>query len=256
MTRIFSKCKISSAQKMILFEGEEVRYLYNVLRFRQGDTVTICDANGVDHTGVVSEISPAKAVLSLVASVKNEAEPPYHVFLYQGAAKGERMDFVIQKAVELGADRIIPTVTMRSIAKYKANDSGAKISRWQKIAEEAARQSGRANIPEVSAPMTFVSAVHEAAEKCDLILIPWEEENKSTLPQVINRFVDQFGSSWKDEKKKIAVFIGPEGGFDSSEIDIAIQSSASPVSLGKRILRTETAGMAVLAMLLYRLELM
>jgi 16S rRNA (uracil1498-N3)-methyltransferase len=256
MTRIFSKCKISSKQKTMRFEGAELRYLHHVLRLRPGDTVIICDEDGMDHTGVVSEISSAQAILSLVDSKKNEAEPPYHVFLYQGAAKGERMDFVIQKAVELGADRIIPTITMRSIAKFKTNDSSAKTARWQKIAEEAARQSGRANIPEISGPMTFVSAVHEAAEKCDLILIPWEEEKNCTPNQVMDRFVDQVGSLWKGGKKKIAVFIGPEGGFDSSEIDIAIESGASPVSLGKRILRTETAGMAVLAMLLYRLELM
>jgi 16S rRNA (uracil1498-N3)-methyltransferase len=220
----------------------------------------------MDYTGVISEVTKKKVTLTLSEHFQNESDPPYIASLFQGLAKGERMDFAIQKSVELGVAGIIPVNCIRSIVKISGSDVVSKTSRWQKIAEEAARQSGRGYIPEVFVPKAFEEAIYFATENNDLVLIPWEEETAVSLPNILEKFLQRSGFSGKSsqlkEKEdtgaipKIAIFIGPEGGFDRKEIEFAVSHGAMAVSLGKRILRTETAGIAVLSMLLYRLELL
>lgn len=266
MTRLFSKSTINPNQGLFTLDEADSKYLIDVLRMRIGDTVILCDARRIEFISVISNISNKKVSLTFSGNHKNESEPPYIAHLFQGLAKGERMDFAIQKSVEMGVAGIVPVACIRSIVKISNSDVLAKTSRWQKISEEAARQSGRGYIPEVFAPMTFEDAIRNASGHYDLVLIPWEEETAVSLPKILEEFVKRSGIS-KEESQveksggfeaspKIAIFIGPEGGFDKKEIDFAVSHGAAPVSLGKRILRTETAGIAVLSMLLYRLELL
>lgn len=266
MTRLFSKSVIDPNQEFFALDETDSKYLIDVLRMRIGDTLILCDFARMDYTGVISDVTNKKVTLSLSAHHPNESDPPYIASLFQGLAKGERMDFAIQKSVELGVAGIIPVSCMRSIVRISGNDIVSKTSRWQKIAEEASRQSGRGYIPEVFAPKTFEEAIKFAVEKNDLVLIPWEEESGVSLPAILEKFAQRSDFSEKSGPFKqdrdnsgmpgIAVFIGPEGGFDRNEIEFAVSHGAKTVSLGKRILRTETAGIAVLSMLLYRLELL
>jgi len=266
MTRLFSKSIIDPNPGLFTLDEAESKYLADVLRMRIGDKVILCDAVKMEYISVISSISNKKVILTLSEHHQNESDPPYIASLFQGLAKGERMDFAIQKSVELGVAGIIPVNCIRSIVKISGRDVISKTSRWQKIAEEAARQSGRGYIPEVFVPKAFEEAIRFAAESSDLVLIPWEEETGVSLPDILEKFVQSSGFGNKTsqlkqandarEMPKIAIFIGPEGGFDRKEIEFAVSHGAIPVSLGKRILRTETAGIAVLSMLLYRLELL
>lgn len=265
MTRLFSKSIIAPNQGLFTLDEADSKYLTDVLRMRIGDTVILCDACRIEYTGIISGMAQKIVTLTISGYRKSEADPPYIASLFQGLAKGERMDFAIQKSVELGVAGIVPVSCIRSIVKIKANDVPSKTSRWQKIAEEAARQSGRGYIPEVFAPKTFEDAILSATGNNDLVLIPWEEETAVSLPDILEKFAERSGFSGKagkvggsgaDVLPQIAIFIGPEGGFDRKEIEFAVSHGATAVSLGKRILRTETAGIAVLSMLLYRLELL
>lgn len=159
------------------------------------------------------------------------------------------MDLSIQKSVELGASRYVPTACSRSIVKIKAGGKEGKTDRWQAIALEAARQCGRGTVPEVTSPMDLKAALADAKENCDLVLFPWEEEKEGSLGKILSS-VD-FG-----KHPKIGIFIGPEGGFAEEEARMAEDTGAKLVTLGKRILRTETAAPAVLAMLVYHSELL
>lgn len=266
MTRLFSKSIIEPNQQLFILDEADSKYLTDVLRMRIGDTIILCDAARTEFRSVISSLSQKKVTLSLSEHLKNESDPPYIASLFQGLAKGERMDYVIQKSVELGVAGIIPVNCIRSIVKISGSDAISKTSRWQKIAEEAARQSGRGYIPEVFSPIPFEEAIRMATDSYDLVLIPWEEETGVSLPDILEKFAQRSGYSEKASKAeeaigaralpKIAIFIGPEGGFDRTEIELAVSHGAASVSLGKRILRTETAGIAVLSMLLYRLELL
>lgn len=266
MTRLFSKNIIDPGQALFVLDDSDSKYLTDVLRMRVGDTIILCDAMSMDYTGVISGVSQKKVTLTLSEHHQNKSEPPYIASLYQGLCKGERMDYAVQKSVELGVSGIIPVSCVRSVVKINERDMISKTSRWQKIAEEAARQSGRGRIPEVSAPAAFEEAIKGALTGNDLVLIPWEEETAVSLPDILEKFASTGGFSKAGKASgepestetlpRIAIFIGPEGGFDPKEIDFAISKGAAAVSLGSRILRTETAGIAVLSMLLYRLELL
>ena len=202
--------------------------------------------NGRECIGEIEVPGKDKTTVRINEIRECESEPPVKVTLYQSVSKGERMDLTIQKAVELGVGRIVPVFSERCVVRPEKKDS--KRERWQKIALEAARQSGRGIVPEVAEPMLFKDALKSASAASDLILIPWEEEKGETLKQRLR-------SEDRDKLSEIAVFIGPEGGFSGNEASMAKTNGAISVTLGKRILRTETAGPAVLAMILYEIEL-
>ena len=172
-------------------------------------------------------------------------ELPAQIYLFQGLPKADKMELIIQKAIELGAYEVIPVAAKRCVVKLDDKKAAAKVSRWQGIAEAAAKQSKRGVIPDVHSVMSMREAI-EYARNMDVKLIPYEraedmERTKSAIEAV--------GSG-----EKIAVFIGPEGGFEESEIQAALEAGIEPITLGKRILRTETAGLTVLAWLMYQLE--
>lgn len=208
----------------------------------------IAVSNGVDgreYRCEVAQLLPDEVVCKLRFIKENDVELPAQVYLFQGLPKADKMELIIQKAVELGAYSVIPVATRRSIVKLDDKKAAAKQNRWQGIAEAAAKQSKRKIIPKIEKVMSFAEAL-EMAKELEVRLIPYElAEDMSHTKEIIERI---------REGQKIAIFIGPEGGFDETEIALASEVGVEPITLGKRILRTETAGMTVLAWLMYHLE--
>jgi 16S rRNA (uracil1498-N3)-methyltransferase len=256
MTRLFTEKIIAEDIDTHVFSGEEAKYLADVLRMKPGELVTLCDGARTDYTCRITDIMKDHVTVTFDAREPNSTEPPYEAVLYQALVKGDKMDLIIQKGVELGVSKIIPVACSRSIVRIDAKDSDKKTARWQKIAEEAARQCGRGMIPTVGQPVSFAAAVAKAGADSDIVFLPWEGEKSRPLSSVLDSWADAGLHVSADPAKKpvISFFIGPEGGFDPKEIDIADKAGVRTVTLGRRILRTETAGLAVLSMLIYRLE--
>lgn len=217
--------------------GSDVHYLKDVLRIKPGDEIEILDGIGTIYLAKINNIQKDKIKLDIIRSSQSETEPEVEITLAQSLPKAKKMDFIIQKCTELGVSEIIPVITERSISK------GEKTARWQKIAIEAAEQSGRASIPKVASLIDFKSLL-EKAKEFDLALIPWEMEKTNRLKTILQ----------KSSFRNIIMLIGPEGGFSSQEIAEAKTAGFIPISLGKRILRAETAGMAMLSMMMYELD--
>ena len=241
------------------FCGEEARYLTDVLRSKPGEVVILCDGAANDHVLELLELTKHEVKAKILSSKPNNTEPPYRAVLYQALVKGDKMDLIIQKSVELGVSSIVPVICDRSVVKVDQKDFEKKRERWQKIALEAARQSGRGAVPEVDLPMLFRDALNEARREADLTFLPWEGERAKPLAELVDAFSGAAGMkdhTDKQDKRKpdIRFFIGPEGGFSPTEIELAQTCHIQTVSLGKRILRTETAGLFVLSSLVYRLE--
>ena len=208
----------------------------------------IAVSNGVDgreYRCEVAQFLSDEVVCKLRFIKENDVELPAQMYLFQGLPKADKMELIIQKAVELGVYSVIPVATRRSIVKLDDKKAAAKQNRWQGIAEAAAKQSKRKIIPKIEKVMSFAEAL-EMAKELEVRLIPYElAEDMSHTKEIIERI---------REGQKIAIFIGPEGGFDDTEIALASEVGVEPITLGKRILRTETAGMTVLAWLMYHLE--
>ena len=230
MPRFFFTYENDSTAKIC---GEDAGHIARVLRMNVGERLELCDGAGFDYTGVITDIQKDLVTLSLSDKTPSASEPATVFVLFQGLSKGDRMETVIQKAVELGVSEIVPVEMKRSVAK------GDKKERWQKIAASAAKQSGRGRIPVVSS-IIYSKDMPKRIADFDLFLLPYEEGG-SSLKEVLNG----------KNPKRVGIWIGPEGGFDPSEVDAA--AGAQVVTLGKRILRTETAGPAVLAALSYEL---
>ncbi len=191
------------------------------------------------------ELASEKVLVSIKKELSVDSELPIEIFLYQGFPKGDKMEFIVQKAVELGVHEIIPVSTKRTIVKLDSKKEAKKIERYNSIALSAAKQANRGKIPVVRNVMSFSEAITDLQKK-DIGLIPYElaegmNETRAIIDSVKGR-------------TSIGIFIGPEGGFDSSEIEKAREAGVLPITLGKRILRTETAGIAVLSILMYVLE--
>lgn len=226
----------------VFINGENKKHMANVLRLKIGDNIEISSGDGFDYICQIEQITETEVVAKIIDCFGNESEPKIKITLYQGLPKAEKMELIIQKCVELGIDKIVPVNTDRCIVKL-AGKEDKKIARWNKISEAAAKQSRRGKIPIVEPVLNFEKAIEKA--KCDdLIIIPYEKEQNNSLKTVVKNF----------KGKSISIFIGPEGGFSEKEIDFAIKNNVMPITLGKRILRTETAGFVTTAILLYELE--
>jgi 16S rRNA (uracil1498-N3)-methyltransferase len=219
----------------ILLGQEAARHL-RALREKPGALVELCDGRGTEYVCRLLRLGKDGAALGLESSRPACAEPALRVFLYQGLPKQDKLELVIQKCVELGVHAIIPMETQRSVPRATQN----KQPRWQKISEAAAAQSGRGYVPAVGATLAFQEAVGQAAQTCGRVFIPYEKFPAGNLAQAFAGPPDE----------AVALFIGPEGGFAPGEIMYAVERGAQPVSLGKRVLRTETAGMAAVLLLL------
>jgi len=229
--------------RTITIFGEDAVHIGRVLRHKPGDILTLCDGNGLDYLVEIEKIT-ANEVLTRIIEVKdNSTEPPVHITLFQGLPRADKMEFIIQKSVELGVGRIVPVLTERTVVRLdKPKDVENKLKRWQRISKEAAKQSNRGVIPEVSVPLGFGEAL-KLARETELAIIPYEKEEQNSLKQhIMSKCI-----------RTVSVMIGPEGGFTEKEAEEASKCGIKPVTLGPRILRTETAGIAVLAMLMYEL---
>ncbi len=236
--------------KKIIITGEDVNHIKNVLRKEPKDILEICDAqNGENFSCEIVEIQKEKIICEKLEKIESTSEPDTHVHIYQGLPKSDKMELIIQKAVELGVSEITPINMIRCIVKLEGKDASKKIDRWQKISEVAAKQSGRDIIPKINNISTF----KEIAEQCkeyDAILLAYENEKENTLKTEIEKLKN---IKLKKPKLKVAIVIGPEGGIAPEEVEKAKQHGVNIITLGNRILRTETVALNVLSILMYEL---
>lgn len=233
-------------QKEIRIEGSDVNHIRNVLRMNPREQITVSSGEDVrEYRCEIAQLEEDCVTARIMWVEESGAELPSRICLFQGLPKGDKMELIIQKAVELGVSEIVPMATKRTIVKLDQKKEEAKRKRWNAISESAAKQSKRQIVPEVGPVMTFSEAVKYAGTY-DVKMIPYElAEGMEKTRGIISSLTP--GQS-------IAVFIGPEGGFDEQEVELARAAGTVPVTLGRRILRTETAGMTVLSILMYQLE--
>lgn len=233
------------SEHSLYIDGEDVNHIKNVLRMKAGEEMEAVDDDRFLYHCKISAISPDRIDCEILSREIPDNELGNEITLFMGLPKSDKMDLIIQKAVELGVRRVVPTVTGRTVVKLDEKRASTKVKRWQAIAESAAKQSKRTTIPEICAPVRFKQALEQAAG-LDHVLIPYEEETGIVRTRdVIRRILPG---------ENVGVFIGPEGGFEAAEVEEAKKAGAESVTLGRRILRTETAAIAVLAILMYELE--
>ena len=217
--------QVLEEEHRITLTGPDLNHMKNVLRMRIGEDVWISDGSEKEYHCTIEEFQEDSAVLHILYAQESQYELPSLIYLFQGLPKGDKMELIIQKAVELGAYAVVPVETRRCVVKLDAKKAQKKVTRWQQISESAAKQSKRMLIPEVKNVMNWKEAL-AFAKGLDVV---------------------QPGQS-------VGIFIGPEGGFEEEEVRDAMEAGGKPVTLGKRILRTETAGMTMLSILMYTLE--
>ena len=237
--------QIEEEAHRIHINGTDVNHIKNVLRMKCGEDVWISDGGDKEYHCQIEELGEDEVLLHILYAQEPEYELPNKLYLFQGLPKADKMELIIQKAVELGAFSVIPVETKRCVVKLDVKKAAKKVVRWQQIAESAAKQSKRMLIPHVHEVITFKEAL-KYAESMDIRLIPYElakgmPETKEILAAI-------------EPGQSIGIFIGPEGGFEEKEVKAAIEGGAKPITLGRRILRTETAGLAILSVLMFQLE--
>ena len=229
----------------ICLTGDDVNHIKNVLRMPPGEEVMVSFGKGMDYHCRIRTLEKACIWLDVLEEVPAVTELPVKIVLFQALPKKDKMEWIIQKAVELGAAEIVPVSSRRCVVRLDDKKKEKKLARWQTIAEAAAKQSGRGKIPEIHTVLSFSQAL-SYAEELDTVLIPYElSDNMAESVEVMKKAA---------EGRSIGIFIGPEGGFERSEVEAAMEAGAAPVSLGKRILRTETAGMTALSVLMFLIE--
>lgn len=232
--------------KTIVITGGDVNHIKNVLRMQPGDEIAVSNGmDGKEYRCGIEEFRDDQVICTLRFVKEDGLELPSRVYLFQGLPKADKMELIIQKAVELGVYQVIPVATKRSVVKLDEKKAKGKLARWQAIAEAAAKQSKRRIVPEVAGVMTMREAV-DYARNMQVKCIPYElAEGMAHTRQLIESI---------EPGQEVAVFIGPEGGFEESEIQLAMEAGIIPVTMGKRILRTETAGFTMLSWIMYQLE--
>ena len=231
--------KSDITENIATITGEEAQHISRVLRMKKGDNVTLCDGEGMFYEATLTEFSDKTVIAEISSSRKAETEPLVELTIFQGVPKNPKLETIVQKLTEIGAVRIVPVDTKRAVAKL---DKSAKVDRLRKIAREAAKQSKRGIVPEVMDAMSFKNAVKMASE-ADLSIIAYEEEVETSLKTALT------GKT----PKTVSVMIGPEGGFEKDEVEFARENGLVSITLGKRILRTETAPLVISAAVLYEL---
>ncbi len=236
-------------REKIRVTGPDVNHIKNVLRMRVGEEVTVTGsgeaASGVVYRCAISAFRDDEVELTILSAEEGKNELPCRITLFQGVPKSDKLELIIQKAVELGVYEIVPVSMKRCVAKIEPRKEEAKLKRYNGISESAAKQSGRNIIPEVKGVMTLKQAMQNAAAMTHVI-VPYElAENMEETRKIIDGI---------KPGESIAIFIGPEGGFEKSEVEALMEQGAKPVTLGPRILRTETAPLMILSILGYKLS--
>ena len=228
-----------------LITGSDFNHIKNVLRMTVGDAFLVSD-NGVSNLCEIEGFESESVIARIIEENYNDTSLPINIYLFQGLPKGDKMELIIQKTVELGVECVIPVEMNRCVVKLDDKKKKSKVSRWQAVSESAAKQSKCNKIPEITDVLTYKQAL-EKAKQLDLLLVPYESKNgmedtKEALSQI-------------EKGMSVGILIGPEGGFDEKEIEIAKENGGKVVSLGKRILRTETAAITSVGMCMLYAEM-
>jgi len=234
----------SFTEDSVTIQGEDVKHMYKVLRLGSGDKISINDCMGREYIGEIVDISKTEVNVKLIEEIDLNNESPLNVSLYQGLPKSAKMDLIVQKATELGVKKITPIITDRVVVKSDLGEF-RKTDRWRRIALEACKQSKRSFIPQVETPIEFQSLLLELKD-IDLIVVPYENEEGKGIKAMMKEISDE-------DIKTAAVVIGPEGGFEEVEIEKLKAIGAHIITLGPRILRTETAGFVAVSILMYEI---
>lgn len=256
----------SESDKQIKITGEDVNHILNVLRLGVNDEITVSDGSSRDFQCRITQCNTDGEpfiLANIIDIFDNNSELPADIYLFQGVPKGDKMELIIQKCVELGVHSIVPVMMERTIVKLDDKKKEKKIARYNAISESAAKQSRRGIIPKVMPYMSMNEAISFAESQMDYILFPYEfaegmDGSRAIIDQLVKEVFDEKNikkdNSSDDINKSIAVFIGPEGGFADSEAKQLEDIGAKTMSLGHRILRTETAGMTVMSILSFMLD--
>lgn len=247
MPRFFVKTE-QIKEKEIIITGEDVKHIKNVLRKKAGDKIEIC--NQETEKAYKCEIKDIQEniILNQIIEETTKEEDKIKVDIYQGLPKADKMELIIQKSIELGAHEIIPVDMKRCVVKLDAKSENKKIERWQKIAESAAKQSGRNIIPKIK-HMLKIDDIIKIKNEYDAIIVCYENEKENTIKKELKQIKSNLA-----ENLKIAVIIGPEGGLEEKDVEKLKQNGAKIVTLGNRILRTETVALNILSIIMYELE--
>lgn len=241
MHRFFINQVVKFENKVVIIDDEkDVHHIKRVLRVTIGEKLEVCDQNGDEF---IVEVDAMDEVISTTIISENKVSRESHlkVDLYQGLAKGSKMETIIQKSVELGVHKFIPLNTKRVIVKLDDKSAKKKIERWQKIADEASKQSKRSARPVIDSVLP-IKNFKSIIDQYDLVLVAYEKESEGTLKSILSTDVSN-----------VAILIGPEGGFEESEIEMLVDLGVKSITLGPRIVRTETAGPMLLSILQYEI---
>lgn len=243
MAKFFVKTEnISDSQ--VYITGTDVNHIKNVLRHKIGDSLTIASEDGYEYACTIDEFEKDAVVLTINSKTIGDNELSVQVTLFQGLPKADKMELIIQKMVELGVYNIVPVNMSRCVVKL-GDKADSKVSRWQKISEAAAKQSKRSIIPEIMNPISFKQCL-EMCKDYDIMLLPYENALGATYA------AEQIAEAAK--ASKVGILIGPEGGFADEEVELAKEAGFRVITLGKRILRTETAGFTTMSLIMFENE--
>ncbi|GAB1476553.1 16S rRNA (uracil(1498)-N(3))-methyltransferase [Bacillota bacterium] len=248
MNRFFVDKDAVQGDNITLTDKDDIKHISKVLRLDRGGRLEVSDSEEFEYEAEISSIEPSTISLKVIKKQKFQREPATKVTLYQSLPKQGKMEVIIQKCVELGIHAIVPVFTARTVVSERQGFE-KKLERWNRVSAEAVKQCKRGIIPKISNSISFAGMVSDIKERqdFDLILFPYEEEKETSIKDVLRSF--------SGVKRNIAYIIGPEGGFSEDEAEAVIEAGGVAVSLGKTILRTETAGPSALAMIMYELEI-
>lgn len=258
MSRFFVDPENIGTNMIIMNNADDIHHMMKVLRLKEGDEVDISDGVRWEYRACIESLSREEAELRILDKQAFASEPSVEVTLFQGIPKQGKMETIIQKCVELGVHEIVPVFMDRTVVVDRGN-FGKKVQRWNRVSAEAVKQCKRGIVPVVAEPLKMEvlfrdksdSGIPDMFKEFDLVLFPYENEKGTTIKEVLQAAASAACSS----PSRVAVIIGPEGGFSDEEADAIVAAGGKSVSLGKTILRTETAGMAALAMIMYELEM-
>lgn len=229
-----------------VIEGDDAHHIHRVLRLRPGATVEVADGQGTEYTGTLDEVSSSRVRVRLGAPRPSVSEPAYHITIFQGLPKSDKMDWVAQKAAEVGAIEVVPVTMERSVTSLTAAKAAGRVERWQRIARSAAQQAARGRVPIIRSLVGLNDALSAWRTRAPdgLLIVPWEEEHERGLKALLQS---------APVPRDIGIVIGPEGGMTPEEIALCASHGGQACTLGPRIFRTETAGVVVAALILYEL---
>ncbi len=240
--RIYSPT-IHEERDTVELAEDTVRYLRTVLRLGHGDEILLFDGTGWEYRGVIDRLEGREGTARITARRHTPLEIPVHITLAQALPKGDKMEFIVQKATELGAARIVPFLSSRTIPRRTEERAARRLERWRRIAAEAAEQCGRADVPEIVEPLPFREALGQARPKAVKILF-WESEEERSIREILK-------DAGNRSAREFYLVVGPEGGLSGEEVELARQAGFLTASLGRLVLRVETAALAILAIFQY-----